>query len=665
MDLNICIVTEDERSWERRSKRLQTLILTIPHVHEDPESTISQDNFILVELQKAAEEASADYFIDELERISTEKKVPLSTILNQVGPSGNSLLHSAISFGKEEIAQLIAFHFPYLISKRNVKGDTALHIAARIGMLSTIEILVCCAKEFPTATDNNSGNNGLLRTKNVHGNTALHEAVMNCHCDVVQFIVSADPELWYYENKQGLSPLNLAIKTGDVETFRLLLKAHPIGHDFSLKRLQGNPPAYIAFINGRQDMLEEMAKVKPNLLSLKDGKGRSVLHWAAYAGIVDTVLFISSRFKNSMFEMDNDGFLPIHIASQQGHEEVIKVLLKLWPYPTELLNKEGQNILHVASKSGKNKVVKYILGNPIMEKLLNEKDINGNTALHLAAMHSHPAVVLTLTWESRINLHLQNNESLTAFDVSPKVSSSPVPRLQYRLTNAALLSAGAGGSMDLMVNKQMGKFSEQMNPVKFQYIKERVPILLLLETLVATVTFAAAFTLPSGYNSDSPDKGIAIMLHKPMFQLFVICNTVAFYSSIISMFCIYWTTLSDIYFVLFLYRLSLTLFGLALGMISLAFIAAVHLAVSPLAWLASYILLLGISSFLILLLMFTVCTFPIKLNLLFMRYISYYISHLLILLLGNYDVVPVDKAEDFQHLKRIGSKTSLNSTLNQ
>ncbi|KAJ9178613.1 hypothetical protein P3X46_010482, partial [Hevea brasiliensis] len=352
-------------------------------------------------------------------------------------------------------------------------------------------------------------------------------------------------------------------------------------------------------------MLEEMAKVNPELLQLKDGKGRNVLHWAAHRGNLNAVGFLSRKFRWSMFEMDDKGFFPIHIASKKGHVNVITELLKHWPYPTELLSREGQNILHVAAKSGKNNVVKYILETPALEKLLNARDINGNTPLHLAAMHSHPAVVLT---------------------------------------NCALWSAGAKQSLDLKIHKQKGKGSNYQKAPATQWLKEWVGMLLMVETLVATVTFTAAFTVPGGYNgSENPDKGMATMLNGHMFRLFVVCNTMAFYSSIISIFSMFWTVTSDYHLVATAYKLSLRLFLLALGMMSIAFMAAVHVAVSRLSWLAYYTLIMGIISLVILLTMFLAYVFPLHLRPYVMRYISYYISLAIVHLLGPYTRLPLYK----------------------
>jgi ankyrin repeat protein len=71
---------------------------------------------------------------------------------------------------------------------------------------------------------------------------------------------------------------------------------------------------------------------------------------------------------------------------------------------TECINAQGQNILHVAAKSGRNCVVKYILGKKDLDLdiLLNSKDKNGNTALHLASMNLHPDVIVSLTRKRKV-----------------------------------------------------------------------------------------------------------------------------------------------------------------------------------------------------------------------------------------------------------------------
>ena len=108
-----------------------------------------------------------------------------------------------------------------------------------------------------------------------------------------------------------------------------------------------------------------------------------------------------------------------------------------WNDLTECINAQGQNILHVVAKSGRNSVVKYILGqkNLDLDILLNSKDKNGNTALHLASMNLHPDVILSLTWKKRGNyVKLRNYEGLNAFDIVVKQRSKKSYRKVWPLS---------------------------------------------------------------------------------------------------------------------------------------------------------------------------------------------------------------------------------------
>ncbi|KAI3899838.1 hypothetical protein MKW92_029331 [Papaver armeniacum] len=51
--------------------------------------------------------------------------------------------------------------------------------------------------------------------------------------------------------------------------------------------------------------------------------------------------------------------------------------------------------------------------------------------------------------------------------------------------------------------------------------------LLVVSALIATVAFAANFTLPGGYNSDGKHKGMAVLADNPSFIVFMVSNSLA------------------------------------------------------------------------------------------------------------------------------------------
>ncbi|KAI3868176.1 hypothetical protein MKW92_017009 [Papaver armeniacum] len=51
--------------------------------------------------------------------------------------------------------------------------------------------------------------------------------------------------------------------------------------------------------------------------------------------------------------------------------------------------------------------------------------------------------------------------------------------------------------------------------------------LVVVSALIATVAFAANFTLPGGYNSDGKHKGMAVLANNPSFMVFIVFNSLA------------------------------------------------------------------------------------------------------------------------------------------
>ncbi|XP_048137958.1 protein ACCELERATED CELL DEATH 6-like [Rhodamnia argentea] len=126
-------------------------------------------------------------------------------------------------------------------------------------------------------------------------------------------------------------------------------------------------------------------------------------------------------------------------------------------------------------------------------------------------------------------------------------------------------------------------------------MKDQVNTRLLVATVVATVTLAAGFTFPGGYNA-SPDQypETATILHHRVFQLFVIFDMLAMYSSILAVVVLLWGHSSDFYIAEQAYITAGPLLMMALTGMSVAFLAGVSVAVSKLSWLAFLLLCIAV-----------------------------------------------------------------------
>ncbi|GAB4824951.1 hypothetical protein Ancab_007823 [Ancistrocladus abbreviatus] len=215
----------------------------------------SNSKYMDAELYRAATKRDVDGFISALERVSTNEGLSCSGIFRLVSPVGNTLLHIAAGHGNEEIVRLIAYHSPPLMLQQNAKGDTALHLAARTGHMSVVSTLLRFRKDWvhPLATEEwieelraIPEDEKLLRVRNGKGNTALHEGLLNGHKWVIFSLIQEDPDLCYYLNCEGKSPLYLAAEAGKQQHLSTMLQSVEVGKRHEM--LKGKSPLQAAIM---------------------------------------------------------------------------------------------------------------------------------------------------------------------------------------------------------------------------------------------------------------------------------------------------------------------------------------------------------------------------------------------------------------------------------
>lgn len=169
---------------------------------------------------------------------------------------------------------------------------------------------------------------------------------------------------------------------------------------------------------------------KPELVNELDAHGWTPLHYAARCGNVRIVKEILQ--KNYLLAHirtgDNDGGkTALHIAAAVGKVPVMKEILSACPECWETVDYTGHNILHIAADMQRERVLKFILKMPWSSQLMNQKDNEGDTPLHLIAAFQvkGPAFMLKYNqgyWFSFNNKNLNPRELVHSQVMMPNLT---------------------------------------------------------------------------------------------------------------------------------------------------------------------------------------------------------------------------------------------------
>ncbi|XP_004289379.1 PREDICTED: ankyrin repeat-containing protein At5g02620-like [Fragaria vesca subsp. vesca] len=469
-------------------------------------------------------------------------------------PKGNNALHIAAQFKHTNFFKQFPKHLQSsLVWATNIKDDTPLHIAARVGCVELVEFLIDHARELKIdAADVETGPadaeayKELLRMTNSDKDTALHVAVKSGHHDVVILLMDADPELSCYTNNANESPLFLAVSKGFPKIGSCILDKSPAS--LSFKGVKGVTALHSAVTRNStcKDIVKLMVSKNPQIIKEADELGWTPLHYAAFKGNVEAIRLLIECASSVAYILDKCGMSALHVAAHAGRIKAMKELIRLRPDTCDLLNHKGQTVLHAAVLGDKRLVIKYILKTRELAGLANVADNEGNTPLHLAAYKQRPFIMRVLARDPRVDKTATNDHHSKATDIFLGDSIELDTFGRYTVLRVLGRSIGVpifqrSVRRDFM--KLESSEEENANPTATTIPNERaVKTLLddskkfdtnlLVAVLIATVTFSAPLTMPGGFHSN----GEAILHRRLFFILFVLFDTISF---LLSLFVVY------------------------------------------------------------------------------------------------------------------------------
>ncbi|KAH7844789.1 hypothetical protein Vadar_031688 [Vaccinium darrowii] len=457
----------------------------------------------------------------------------------QVTATNNTVLHVTVLF-QDCVENLISLlnSQPSLLCRVNSRGETAFQIAARKGRTALVKALIAFAKTLGQDPESIVRiTNDMLRKTNEDKDTALHEAVRGNHVSVVKLLVEEDPEFLYNPNNSSETPLYLAAERNYCKIVTKILRTCPSA---AYGGPNGRTALHAAVFAGCLGCMKKLLDWKPNLTKEADFFGWTPLHCAARRNFDQCGRQLLLVDKSIAYLPDRDEMkIALHIAAGGGHVKAMEEMLNHCPDCWETVDGRGQTILHLAVFFEKTNVIKFILKKPWFDNLVNCKDVDGNTPLHLLVASScyipelieHP-----IADEASFN---KENSTPLKIACADKYRRTQNPSLKELHSIHAPWGWRNIVGEDRVWKTRWTNYQATKNKELELDLRKKADVIMVVAALIATVTFAAGFTLPGGYNSSDPEKGMAILTRKAAFKAFVMSNTIAMISSVSASFFIW------------------------------------------------------------------------------------------------------------------------------
>ncbi|KAL3742380.1 hypothetical protein ACJRO7_017799 [Eucalyptus globulus] len=308
----------------------------------------------------------------------------------------------------------------------------------------------------------------------------------------------------------------------------------------------------------------EIATLKPLFAQKLNYRGYSPMHLALQNKHYDIVRALMILDPKLIRVRGRGRITPLHFVAKEigdNEQENVELLELLAEFlyacksSIEDLTNQCKTAIHVAVKTGNTEAFKVLFGwlkRVHLTKILDWKDQNGDTVLHIAASKRQPEIIKLLIGYTNIYAkNFQGNTALEIFQLNPSGDPDVAERFHHQGHQArrfiTILSLSQFYSMELTF------FEKYINWFRVQNKSAR-EVMLIVSTLIAAATYQAALAPPKGYRKDSssgpwansavvttnsssiafgkPHQAGDLILSGLDQYMYTICNSLAFFASI-------------------------------------------------------------------------------------------------------------------------------------
>ncbi|KAJ1428705.1 PGG domain [Sesbania bispinosa] len=400
-----------------------------------------------------------------------------------------------------------------LLEMKNYLGETPLYRAAKVGNLKMLQHMAKLVADLQLHFIRDSDKTPIL-----------HAAIITLHLDVAVWLMKMDEKLAYEKDDKGLTGLQLLSMLPehdygceDYESIRVIRE----GRDLEQGKEDGKPPTPEWDAVDRlwkRKKQHELAERLADLLVQKDESWHKTCISERTVVVLPIIkprnhsarMKLLGEMQSEPTKQSTSTYTPLFLAASKGIVEIVEKIIEMYPEAINHVSEDELNVLHVAVVNRQMNIYRVLKKYGALKWLGELISNNGRTLLHQVA---------------RIEYYRGGQQAGYAFELQHELRW--FERVKKIIPPHFVMHCGE----DNLTAKELFEI-EHANMLKEaqDWIKETSQSCSAVAVLVATVVFAAAYTVPGGTDA----RGLPVFLHSPVFLFFTIMDVVALASSLAS-----------------------------------------------------------------------------------------------------------------------------------
>ncbi|KAK3438736.1 hypothetical protein EUGRSUZ_C03534 [Eucalyptus grandis] len=403
-------------------------------------------------------------------------------------------------------------------AKITSRSETLLHIAALSGQDEFLVNLVELLSPYPEA----------LEMVDCDDRTALHNAVLGGRIRMVKALVRSNPRLTQLRDKEGRVPLGISAKEASVHKEIAWFLAKSTTDDEPSHPFR-NPSAIETIIDlttaGHHDITLYLVGRYPHLLPykaqvliIKRVHEVKLRNMAAVELAKQVCIAISYMNNAEITEFFENGDL-LYAATVKGISEIVKLCIQFFPDLIRI-RPNGSSLPAHAVRYRQARILGLFLqlsSTAELSLVLGPTDEDSQAIMFAAASYFpyHDTVTKVAGATFQMQRELKWYKAVESW-------VHPLWRNSYMETT---------GGVNMTYWNGFVKNHQELLEKGEKWVKDTANSCMLVSTLIATVLFAATFTVPGG-NDDK--NGVPLLLGEDSFLVFTISDVLGLFSSVMA-----------------------------------------------------------------------------------------------------------------------------------